>query len=287
MRYDSASIYLLRNPYGDESLVDVVRAAAVCDAAQRVGTLVRCIEMPELTADFLSPDADICGHFGKYRPDLLVMPAELLVSDSFVQSINRLEDICKVLPFLVTLGRGDDETAFELMNRFPKRLHIDLFTDPFSAAADVRRFIVREVIDRGMLTEKLRRSAQLTLTAMHASGGMGFEYLLDEVTEVLENNFVFLGSAAALHRRISAQRGVSAVTVDTAVKAVVEKALAEMTEPEYRVCFTEYISAGVVPSVPEFVYAAAKLTSLSCTRLLYYLNDLPSKAPAIHNRSYE
>lgn len=286
MRFDSASLYLLRNPYGDESLVDIVRAAAVCDASQRVGTLVRCIEMPELTAGFLSPDADLCGHFEKYRPDILVMPAELLGSDSFVRCIDRLEDVCKVLPFLITVGREPDEEARELMKRFRKCLHIGMFADPFSSAEEVRRFIISEVLDHETLSGRLRSSAALTLGAMHASGGTGYEYLLDEVCEVLENNFVFLGSAAAMHRRTAERRGVSPVTVDSAVKPVVKKAIADMSETEYRICFTEYTALGVVPGVPEFVYAAAKLTSLSCTRLLEYLSGLPHRR-SIPYRIYE
>ncbi len=286
MRFDTASIGFLRNPYGDESLVDIVRAAAVCDAGLKVSTLVQCIDMPELRIDLLSPDADLPAHFGKYHPDILIMPSELLGEDFFAELTIRQRGSSRPLPALVIVGGEPADSVRDLLNDYRSRVHIGR-GDPFAGGDTVRRFVAHELLDRDLLSRKLRESAALSLLAMHADRCAGFDYLLDEVTTVLESSYVYFGSAAALHRQVSERRGVTVAAVDLAVRPVVEKALRAMTGDEYRLCFSAYLDRGIKPGIPEFVYAAAELTSVSCMRLLHLLRGLPigSKLANIHIKS--
>ena len=282
MRYDTPSLFLIRNPYGDESLVHIVRAAFVCDSSQRAALIARCIEMPELRIDLLSPDADIPLHFKKYRPDVLVISTELLGGDSFAKLLWVLKSEFPTMPLLVTVGREPEARQKSAIEPFRGWLHLGAWADPFTSAESLRRFILDRALDRRSLTNKLRESASLTLRAMHAEGGAGVEYLLDEVTAVLESSYVFFGSALALHKTVAEKRGISPGAVDIAVRPVVEKAIKAMSDSEYLTCFAEYERRRQSPGEPEFVYAAAKLTSLTCTRLIQLLNDC---TPPLHGRS--
>ena len=281
MRYDTPSLFLLRNPHGDEGLVHIVRAVFVCDSSQRPAMIAKCMEMPELKIDLLSPDADAAAHFRKYRPDILVISTELLGGDSFAKLLWVIKSELPTAPLLVTVGRDPDTKQKSATDTFRGRMHLGAWKDPFTAAEDLRRFILSKALDRRSLTRKLRESASLTLRAMHAEGGAGFEYLLDEVTAVLENSYVFFGSALALHKVVAEQKGISPGAVDIAVRPIVERAIKSMTDSEYLTCFADYERRRQSPAEPEFVYAAAKLTSLTCTRLIQLLNDT---APAIYSK---
>ena len=276
MRYDTPSLFLFRNPYGDESLADIVRGAFVCDSSQRAAALAKCIEMPELRRDLLSPDDDLSAHFRKYRPDILIISTLLLGGDNFAKLLWGLRDAPCPMPYIVTLGKEPDEADHYLVEGFRSWLHLGAWCDPFTAAEEVRRFISREMLNREFLSRKLRASAAVTLKAMHAVEGTGFDYLLDEVTEVLENSFVFFDSAHTLHKAVTAQRGVSPAAVEKAVTPVIQSAVKSMTDSEYSFCFAVYTGRNHPPGELEFVYAAARMTFLTCQRIMQHLDSLDS-----------
>ena len=180
------------------------------------------------------------------------------------------------MPYIVTLGKEPDEADHYLVEGFRSWLHLGAWCDPFTAAEEVRRFISREMLNREFLSRKLRASAAVTLKAMHTEEGTGFDYLLDEVTEVLENSFVFFDSAHTLHKAVTAQRGVSPAAVEKAVTPVIQSAVKSMTDSEYSFCFAVYTGRNHPPGELEFVYAAARMTFLTCQRIMQHLDSLDS-----------
>ncbi|MCR5123241.1 MAG: hypothetical protein K6B74_12580, partial [Ruminococcus sp.] len=114
MMFDTGSISFLRNPWGDESLVDIVRAATICDDDERIMSIMRYAEMPEMKVDLLSPADDLFGHFQRYNPNLLVIPTELLGEDFLAELTLRLSEQASEMPFLVIIGNEPDPMVQQL-----------------------------------------------------------------------------------------------------------------------------------------------------------------------------
>ena len=264
MRLDSSSIYLTRDPFGDESLRGAVSVCAISDSSLVVNTLVQCIGLPETEIELISPDDDCAAHIATTRPDILMLNFIMLGVEYLTDLTVRLRNLLinERLPYLVTIGEIPPSTAFNVSAHYPSCYNILLPTQPFIEGERLRRHIIGNVIGIDFYRNKLRQSAELTLINMHVNKYKnGFDLLLEEVMTILENRFVHLGTAVTLHKIIAEAKGVGVSAVDPAVRPLIKDAISKMSTAEYELCFTEYISRGIRISELEFVFAAAKLIS--------------------------
>ena len=277
MRLNSSSIYLTRDPFGDESLRGAVSVCAISDSSLVVNTLVQCIDLPEAEIELISPDDDCAAHIAKTRPDIIMMNISMLGVDYLTELTTRLRNLLinEKLPNLVTIGDLPPPSAFDVSAHYPSCYNILLPTQPFIEGERLRRHIIGNVIGIDFYHEKLRRSASLTLINMHVDRyKSGFELLLEEVLIVLENSFVHLGTALTLHKIVAEAKGISASAVDPSIRPLIKEAVSKMTAAEYEICFTEYTSRGIRISELEFVFAAAKLTSATNCVIIDRIDEL-------------
>ena len=266
MRFESSSIYLTRDPYGDESLRGAVSICAVSDSSLVVNTLVQCIDLPEADIELISPDTDCAEHIASTRPDIVIMNIMMLGAEYLEDLTIRLRNIMvgKKLPHLVTIGELIPRDVFAIASHYPTYYNILLPTQPLIEGEKLRRHIIGNVIGIDFYRDKLRLSSALTLQKMHVDKYKnGFNYLVEEVLTVLENRYVHLGTASNLHKIIAESSGVSSSAVDLAVRPLIKDALAKMNSSEYIMLFSEYTTRGIRISELEFVFAAAKVTSMT------------------------
>ena len=276
MRFDSSVIYTVRDPNGDESLRGAVKIAAFSDSSLIVNTLVQCIGLPEAETRLISPDADLAAHFKKHRPDIIFMNISMLGEDFLAELTVLLQNLYSgtKLPHLITVGNVSPPDRFRVLTHYPSCYNVMLPTQPFIEGETIRRHIIHEIIGAEFYRSKLRRSAELTMISLHADRyKSGFELLLDEVMIVLENSYVNIGTALNMHKYVASIRGITPSAVDLAVRPLIKDAIGKMSDSEYMTCFTEYISRGIRPSELEFVYACAKITSLTNKTVLDRLRD--------------
>ncbi len=273
MMFDTNTLTFLRNPWGDESLVDIVRAATICDEEGRLESLMRSADITEMKVDLLSPADDLFGHMMRYNPNLLIMPTELLGEDFFAELTLRLTEQPIEMPFLVNVGTHSDKPINQLTECYKKCLQIE-WIDTDTSCEKLHRFVSQEIMTLNELTARLRQCAALTLRSMHIESGDAFDYLLDEITEVLQNSFVFFHSINELHYLVAKRRNTEPGTIIETIDSATELAMTSMTNEEFVQCFYWYVQHDKEPATAEFIFTAARITSFYCSKLIHHIQLL-------------
>lgn len=290
MRFDSVGIFGLRYPTGDESLIEICRIAALNDGSMQVNSLVGQLNAintgREIVIDGLSPDDDVPSHFRKYRPDLLLLNCDMLDEVYIKELTARLAELLTKMPAIVTIGSGSREIE-RLLTEYSARMHIQTPMNPITAADRLKKFILHDVVSVEYYRDKLKQAAELTLTTLGAQkDSPALPFLVEAALIVLENPFVHIGDIDMIYREISKHIGVTVPRLKRVCRPELKRMLEEMSDYTYELTFREYVTREIVPTETELIYAAARLTSTACERLLSFMREKPLTVPRSRVKIY-
>lgn len=281
MRFDSAGIFGLRYPSGDESLVEICRVVALKDSSFQVNALISELKAGrDIVIDGLSPDDNVVAHFRKYRPDVLILNNDMLDEFYITELTIKLRDSIPKMPTLVTVGSSRPLDLERMLVGYNGRMHINIPMHPIKAAYRLREFILHEVVGYEYYRDKLKQAAELTLVTLGAQpNSPAIDYLDEAVLTVLENPYVYIGDIDMIYRDISRHLGMSIARLKRVCRPELSRMLEEMSDYTYDLAFREYATRDIAPTETELVYAAARLTSMACERLLSLMRSMPMTTP--------
>jgi hypothetical protein len=205
----------------------------------------------------------------------------MLSSDSlgielFAELTRELTEKFSRMPLLINIAKNRTSDIDAIARKYQGYYFAE---PPFSEVQEARfiqHFLLTKVVSEDYYLNKIKDCVRLTLSAMKCEPKTtGFKYLTEAVQEVIKQPYRRFNFSRDVYPKICTRYRIGMQSVEAQIKSTIRGALEKMSDYEKSLAFEHYPLKNGEPTVPEFIHAAAAITSQPCKKILRYLEDEP------------